>query len=221
MSRDETKDVGVLLCVSDDEDEPGADTSIVDGADWWRFLNEHEQKDHVRYSPTSQLDELEKRIAELESEVKRVRSLIALDRTGLAQGLNSVRKLIKGFAWLANDGEWGCYAYEDHNTRTLRREIEQCFDQVLDVVDNTLKASGDVADSAVQGKLKLLPIVEDRSLAQRIAGVDHEISRCRDGCENWKSFCGLVMVCTHERGLGHRAKQDGSDFCSYHTRLKK
>lgn len=145
----------------------------------------------------TELAAAQKRIAELEQEVRRVHHLIAIDRTGLAAGLDKVRTIVDGFAWLANEFEWGSYQYGDHSIGTLRAEIGACFDQVGEIIEATLKASGDRADSA----------------AQNMGETYHP--RCKDGCLNWSaSFC----ACTFGRVY---VPSDGSGFCSNHTRLTK
>src|SRR5512147_552883 len=145
------------------------------------------------------------RIAELEQEVRRLRHLIAIDRTGLAAGLDKVRSIVDGFAWLANDGEWGSYDYTNHSSETLRAEIGACFDQVGEVIEATLKASGDRADSAAQNMGEAYP------------------PRCKDGCEHWRAPLGEFFqhaACMHKSGL-KLPNDDGSDSCSNHSKLQK
>lgn len=90
----------------------------------------------------------EGRIAELETEVRRGRELITRDRTGLAEGLNAVRKLLKGFRWLGDPGDWSSYSNEERSIETLRREMASCITQAEELCGKALYASGARADSS-------------------------------------------------------------------------
>ena len=90
----------------------------------------------------------QQRIAELEAEVRRGRQLIALDRTGLAQALNAIRKTLAGYHWLRQGGDWASYDDTQQNEDTIRREITACFDRLAEISARALYASGLRADSS-------------------------------------------------------------------------
>lgn len=179
--RDESRDIGYNPHL--DKTLPWAKTGQRPGGTWVGFY---------RYVPHEQLEtaeaaaemfeaaaltnlqacgELQRKLADALTEINRVRSLINRDRTGLAAGLDAVRKLVDGFSWLANDFDWGSYHYGDHSIATLRREIGSCFTQVGEVIDKALKASGDRATSAFHPENDPLPKLE-----AKLAEVERERS---------------------------------------------
>lgn len=87
-----------------------------------------------------------------EAEVERLKKAINIDRTGLAHALSRVRNTARGYGWIPS-GEWGCYSYEEQTEETIRREVGYAFDQIESLCMSALKASGDLATLAVQGRL--------------------------------------------------------------------
>lgn len=81
-----------------------------------------------------------RRALDAEREVERLRDLLDRDRTGLAEGLNAVRKIVSGFDWIC-DGR-GPYEWDDDR---YRLEVGSLISQVLDVSREALARSGDVA----------------------------------------------------------------------------
>ena len=110
----------------------------------------------------------DRRIAELEAEVKRVRGLIALDRTGLAAGLAAVRRIVAGYGWIPA-GEWGLYSCDEQTEEALRREVGDAFDEIANAVHDSLRASGDRADVAFR------PELEPKRLLERTAGLERDL----------------------------------------------
>ena len=95
------------------------------------------------------VEEWKVRSADLEAEVARVRTLIDIDRTGLAAGLDEVRRIVRGWEWLAEpEGGAGSYTYEEWNEATIRREVNDLITSVNAAITTALRESGDRADSA-------------------------------------------------------------------------
>lgn len=90
----------------------------------------------------------EGRIAELEAEVRRGRELINRDRTGLAEALNAVRKVLHGFRWLGDRDSWASYPDEERTIETLRDAMASCITQTEELCGQALYASGRRADSS-------------------------------------------------------------------------
>lgn len=84
-------------------------------------------------------------------EVDRLKKLIERDQAGLAAGLAQVRQIIKGCAWLGNNGEWGCYEFDEQTEQTLRGEIERCLDAVDRAALWALQRSGANVTEAFHG----------------------------------------------------------------------
>lgn len=102
------------------------------------------------------------------AEVERLKKLLNLDQTGLAEALNSVRKLIRGWEWVGV-GEWACYSYEEHTVETLRGEWQNFEGQALEVIGMALRKSGQRADSAFH--LTPPPVEERKDAAAELARV--------------------------------------------------
>jgi hypothetical protein len=76
------------------------------------------------------------------------------DRTGLGLGLAAVRRIANGYAWIAN-GEWASYDYTQQNEVTLRSEVGFLIEAIENAALSALKASGDLVDAAINGKLEI------------------------------------------------------------------
>ena len=81
----------------------------------------------------------------LKSENERLRAALNRDKTGLGAALNEIRVEVRGRSWMAPDGNWASYSYEDHNTETLRKEIGWAFDAIEKIAADALSASGKLA----------------------------------------------------------------------------
>lgn len=90
---------------------------------------------------------LRARVGELEAEVRRVRDLINVDRTGLAATLNHIRAIVGGYAWIPA-GKWGSYDYTQRTAETLQVEVGHLIESVTSALDRGLNASSNRADSA-------------------------------------------------------------------------
>lgn len=88
------------------------------------------------------------RIAQLEAELARVKKLIHRDQTGLANAMNRIQAVFRGYGWLANFEEWGSYEWDERTMTNLRAEFARCFDEVEQIAKEALRASGDLANEA-------------------------------------------------------------------------
>ena len=79
----------------------------------------------------------------LTKEVERLKGLLNRDRTGLAAGLDAVRKIATSYDWIC-EGR-GTYAYDDDR---YRMEVGALITQVVAAVTEALRASGAVVDEA-------------------------------------------------------------------------
>lgn len=100
----------------------------------------------VDESTNSESEVLRKRIVELE---RKVRTVIDVDRTGLAAGLNHLKAIAQGYWWIP-EGSWGNYDYTQQTFATLRAEVGHLIQSVVDGADRYLKASGARANEAAR-----------------------------------------------------------------------
>ena len=84
-------------------------------------------------------------------EIARLKSLIDRDRTGLANALNAVRQVLRGYGWIPA-GEWGSYELDQRTETNLRAEIYRCFDEAERIAVDALRASGSLANEAFRPK---------------------------------------------------------------------
>jgi hypothetical protein len=82
--------------------------------------------------------------------VATLKEAINIDRTGLAAALVDIRKIVRGWAWIAA-GEWGSYEWQDRTVETLQREVGQAFGEIREIIERSLNASGKLATAAVRG----------------------------------------------------------------------
>jgi hypothetical protein len=87
-------------------------------------------------------------LAQARLEIARLRGLIALDRTGLAIALQQMLTLMRGWWWLAEDGNWSSYEYPNHTVAVLRAEIGTCLAKLSSVAKLALEASGSLVTEA-------------------------------------------------------------------------
>ena len=96
----------------------------------------------------------ESEAAGLRAEVKRVRALIDLDRTGLALGLSEVRHIVRGHEWLADpEGGRGSYTDDEWDEAAIRREVNDLITGVDEAALKALTESGYRADAAYREPL--------------------------------------------------------------------
>ena len=86
-----------------------------------------------------------------EAEVARLKGLIERDRTGLAAGLDAVRKRLASSFWLGNEGEWGSYEWPERTERAWRGEVRQLLEETDALALAALRASGDRVTEAFHG----------------------------------------------------------------------
>lgn len=92
-------------------------------------------------------------VRELEEEVVRLREALNIDQTGLAQGLDAVKRSAQGHAWLGEPDVWGSYEYTEHTIETLRTEAALLISSIVDTATWALVRSGQIAaDSLKHGK---------------------------------------------------------------------
>ena len=84
---------------------------------------------------------------ELRVEIVRLKNLIDRDRTGLADALNAVRRVARGYYWIAL-GEWGSYELDERTGKTLRKEVGMCLEEIERVAVDALRESGRRAGAA-------------------------------------------------------------------------
>jgi hypothetical protein len=96
------------------------------------------------------IDDAIKHIEASDAEIVRIKDLIDRDRTGLAAGLNEVKRVAAGWDWLC-EGR-GPYEYDDDR---YRMEIGALISKVVDVANAALKASGDRANEAFIPRARL------------------------------------------------------------------
>lgn len=80
-------------------------------------------------------------------EIKRLKSLLDRDRTGMATALAEIRRVVGGWGWIP-DGSWGCYEWHERSEEALRGEVGQCFDKVEEIAKTALEESGTRAVAA-------------------------------------------------------------------------
>ncbi len=98
-------------------------------------------------------DPLEAAIARAETaerEVRRLRSLLEFDRTGLAKALGACLGIVGGWSWIPA-GEWGSYEYHERSEDALRAEIGRCFEEIEQTAREALHESGNRAHEAFHG----------------------------------------------------------------------
>lgn len=113
-------------------------------------------------------------VGPLREALEAARDALNIDRTGLAAGLNEVKRIAKGYRWLPN-GEWGSYSWEHRSEETLRKEVGWMIDGLEKAADAALHASGDLADKSVRAITTALagqPAQEDVKQALVKKGLD-------------------------------------------------
>ena len=88
------------------------------------------------------------RIATLEAEVQRLKSLLDRDRTGLAYALARISREVSGRMWVADSR--GCYAWDDD---AYKAEAGDALRKVQDIATEALGESGRVANEAFHPRL--------------------------------------------------------------------
>ena len=113
---------------------------------------------------------------EARAECERLRGLIERDRTGLAAGLDAVRKRLASSFWLANEGEWGSYEYHERTERAWRGEVRQLLEDADSPALAALRASGDRVTEAFHGPAGP---GERESLRASLDAANAEVARLR------------------------------------------
>ena len=117
---------------------------------------------------------------ELRAEVDRLQKLLDRDRTGLAAALNQILLLVggrppsAGWGWPAEEGNWGCYTWEERTTKIIREEIGRCFGEIASVAETALRESGVRADAAFRPEKDRIAELENT-----VAGLRAELKRLR------------------------------------------
>ena len=93
---------------------------------------------------------------------ERLKDVLHRDRSGLADGIDRIRKLVKGWWWVPL-GEWACYDYTERTAETMRTEFSNCLRQIEDVALSTMKASGNLAHAECCGRRPPTPEPADRA----------------------------------------------------------
>jgi len=111
-----------------------------------------------------------------EAEVARLKGLIERDRTGLAAGLDAVRKRLASSFWLGNEGEWGSYEWPERTERAWRGEVRQLLEETDSLALAALRASGDRVTEAFHGPAGP---AERESLRASLDAANAEVERLR------------------------------------------
>lgn len=69
------------------------------------------------------------------------RNVINTDKTGLAEALNKISILAKGYDWIPN-GEWGSYDYTQRTVETLQKEVGFLLSELEKISYEGLRDSG-------------------------------------------------------------------------------
>ena len=145
--------------------------------------------------------------ATLRAEVKRVRALIDLDRTGLALGLSEVRHIVRGHEWLADpEGGRGSYTDDEWDEAAIRREVNDLITGVDEAALKALTESGYRADAAYRepltdadvARLGLVGIAA--GLREQISAQDRELSALSTDKQT------LMTATTHWRERAEQAE---------------
>jgi len=86
------------------------------------------------------------------NEIKRLQAAVDRDKTGLAAGLNAVRKRLRGSSWLGESGAWGSYENGDRTEDNLRKEFAACLEEAEQIACAALRASGTLATKTLRGE---------------------------------------------------------------------
>lgn len=73
--------------------------------------------------------------------LKLSREAILRDHTGLADTINNMIVVVKGYDWITR-GEWGSYDYTEQTVETLQQEVSNCFRELLLIGNRGLNESG-------------------------------------------------------------------------------
>jgi len=83
-----------------------------------------------------------------EKEIERLKSVLHLDRSGLASALDECRNIAEKRLWIV-DGR-GAYSWDDDD---YRREAGSALREIIDHCDAKLKESGDLAHAECCGRI--------------------------------------------------------------------
>lgn len=147
-------------------------------------------------------DVLKAKLAESERERDAARELINRDRTGLANALAGVLKLVQGCSWIGN-GEWGSYDYTQQTEATLRSEWSAFEDQSVALIRRALRESGYRADHAFH------PSQPDRT---------EELDALRARLAKTEAVVEALPRCGHRFGCARRSTRSDcyTAFCDEH-----
>lgn len=106
-----------------------------------------DEYDALERRRTREVESLAYDHAKAVAERDEARELINRDRTGLANALAGVLKLVQGWAWVGA-GEWGSYDYTERTEATLRAEWSTFEEQAVTLIRRALRESGYRADHA-------------------------------------------------------------------------
>lgn len=109
------------------------------------------KSDHPTAPPVGEMTQYHPKFADpLCENCERLRDVLHRDRSGLADGIDRIRKIVKGWWWIPA-GEWACYDYTEQTAETIRTEFSNCLRQVEEVAESTMKASGSLAHAECCG----------------------------------------------------------------------
>lgn len=155
--------------------------AAIAGAQWaYKQFASKLNDNHVRielYELRDAVGQQADKIKELEAENERLLDTLHIDRSGLAHGLAQMVKTVEGYHWIT-EGR-GPYAYNDDE---YRKEAGYMLDKLLEIANDALRKSGNLAHAECCGRQKRETILEEKdatiALQQKeIEGLKGEVSR--------------------------------------------
>jgi hypothetical protein len=70
-----------------------------------------------------------------------VRNVINIDKSGLAQAINAMQQVYRGYQWIPN-GEWGSYDHTQRTVKTLQQEVGHLLGSLESISVGGLRESG-------------------------------------------------------------------------------
>lgn len=140
------------MCLKAERDEALKKAEAAEARAAWVDRCKHMELGAAIKAGMKQAEELR----EARTEIERLKKLIHKDQTGLAGALDTVRQIVRGYGWLADDGGWASYSYEEQTEETLRREMGAMYEEVLGTIKKAMRKSGYRATAAFHPEGKIV-----------------------------------------------------------------
>lgn len=110
-------------------------------------------------------------VAELRTEVARLKELLRLDETGLSAAIGMILIVLRSYSWILAEDEWGSYDENHRTQQTLRQEIGYCLTAIEDIAKKALTRSGKRADAGFKlcsppNEDPIVPVTESECRAE-------------------------------------------------------